>query len=63
MDNTNAKLRGWMGENRVSGAKFAEMIEMPYPTFKTKIVGKSDWNMPEIMRILRVTGRSFEEIF
>lgn len=63
MTDTNAKLRGWMGENKVSGAKLAEMIEMPYPTFKTKIAGKSDWNMPEILRILRVTERKFEELF
>lgn len=63
MSNTNAKIRGWMGEHGVSGVKFAEMIDMPYPTFKTKITGKSDWSMPEIVKIMRVTGRKFEEIF
>lgn len=63
MTDTNAKLRGWMGENKISGTKFAEMIGMPYPTYKTKMAGKSDWNMPEILKILRVTGRRFEEIF
>ena len=63
MTDTNAKLRGWMGENKISGVKFAEMLEIPYPTFKTKISGKSEWNMPEILKILSATGRRFEEIF
>lgn len=63
MADINAKLRGWMGENKVSGVKLAEMIEMPYPTFKTKIAGKTDWSMPDILKILNVTGRKFEEIF
>ena len=63
MADTNAKLRGWMGENKVSGVKLAEMIEMPYPTFKVKMSGRTDWNMPEITRILKVTNRKFEEIF
>ncbi len=63
MNDTNAKLRGWMGENRVSGVKLAEMIDMPYPTFKTKMAEKSDWSMPEIIKILQVTGCKFEEVF
>ena len=63
MTDTNAKLRGWMGENRISGVKFAEMIGMPYPTFKVKMSGRTDWNMPEIVRILKITDKKFEEIF
>ena len=63
MNDINSKLRGWMGENKVSGVQLAEMIEMPYPTFKTKMAEKSDWSMPEILKILEVTGRRFEEIF
>lgn len=63
MTDINAKLRGWMGENKISGVQFAEMIGMPYPTFKTKMAEKSDWSMPEIVKIMRVTDRKFEEIF
>lgn len=63
MGDTNAKLRGWMGENKISGVRFAAMIEMPYPTFKTKMADKSDWSLPEVAKILQVTGRKFEEIF
>ena len=63
MNDTNAKLRGWMGENKISGVQLAERIGMPYPTFKTKMSEKSDWNMPEIIMILNVTGKKFEEIF
>lgn len=63
MIDTNSKIRGWMGENRISGIKLAEMLEMPYPTFKTKMAGKTDWNMSEIIKIMKVTGRKFEEIF
>ncbi len=63
MTDINAKLRGWMGENKVSGARLAELIEMPYPTFKTKIAGKTAWSMPDILKILKVTGKKFEEIF
>ena len=63
MTDTNAKLRGWMGENKVSGVKLAELIGMPYPTFKVKMSGKTDWSMPEIIRLLKVTGHKFEELF
>lgn len=63
MADTNAKLRGWMGENKISGVKFAEMLGIPYPTFKVKITGRSAWNMPEILKILETTGRKFEELF
>lgn len=63
MGDTNAKLRGWMAERKISGRRFSEMIDMPYPTFKTKMAGKTSWNMPEIVKILKFTGKTFEEIF
>ena len=63
MNDTNAKLRGWMAERRISGRAFAEMIGMPYDTFKSKMADKTDWKMPEILKILQVTGLKFEEVF
>ena len=63
VNDTNAKLRGWMAERKISGRKFAEMIDMPYDTFKSKMADKTDWKMPEIVRILQVTGLRFEEAF
>ena len=63
MKNTNAKLRGWMAEHGVSGRVFAEMIEMSYDTFKVKMTGKTDWKLSEVLKILKVTGQPFENIF
>ena len=63
MQDTNYKLRAWMGANRVSGVKMAEMIAMPYATFKYKMSEKSEWTLSEIDTILRVTGCKFDEIF
>ena len=63
MSDTNAKLRGWMAENRVTGPKFAEMIEMPYDTFKVKMIGKTEWKLSEILKIMDVTELRFDQIF
>ena len=63
MQDTNYKLRGWMGSNKVSGNDLAKMIEMPYETFRTKMSGQSQWKLSEVIAILNVTGCKFEEIF
>ena len=63
MQDTNYKLRGWMGANRFSSAKMAEAIGMPYSTFKWKMSEKSEWTLSEIIAILKVTGGKFDEIF
>ncbi len=63
MQDTNYKLRGWMGSNKVTQRRMAELLEMPYETFKTKISGDSQWKLSEVIKILDVTGVSFEEIF
>lgn len=63
MKDTNYKLRGWMGANRVSGIEMAERIGLPYGTFRLKIEGKTEWKLSEIVNILRVTGCAFDEIF
>lgn len=63
MNDTNYKLRAWMGANRVSGVKMAEMIGMPYATFKYKLSDKSEWTLSEIIAIMAATGCEFNEIF
>lgn len=63
MQDTNYKLRAWMGANRVSGAAMARLIGMPYDTFKIKFAGKTEWKLSEVVSILKVTGQKFEEIF
>ena len=63
MEDTNYKLRGWMGANRISGTAMAEKIDMPYDTFKAKMSGRSEWKLSEIITILKVTGCTFNEIF
>ena len=60
---TNAKLRGWMATNNMSGVAFAAEIDMPYDTFKVKMSGKSEWKFSEILKILKATACKFEEIF
>ena len=63
MNDTNAKLRGWMAERKMSYAAFASEIEMPYDTFKIKMTGKSDWKLSEVLRILKYTDCTFEQLF
>lgn len=63
MQDTNYKLRAWMGANRIPAVKMAEMIEMPYSTFKWKMAEKSEWTLSEITTILKATGCKFDEIF
>jgi hypothetical protein len=63
MQDTNYKLRAWMGANRISGVKMAAMIDMPYATFKYKLSEKSEWTLSEIDAILRATGCKFDDIF
>lgn len=47
----------------MSYATFAAEIGMPYDTFKVKMLGKTDWKLSEVIKILRYTGRAFEELF
>lgn len=63
MIDTNAKLRGWMAERKMSYAVFAEKVGIPYDTFKVKMSGKTDWKLSEVFKILRFTGCAFEELF
>lgn len=63
MRDTNYKLRAWMGAEKVSGRVLAERINMPYDTFKVKMLGKSPWKLPEVIALLEVTGKTFEELF
>ena len=63
MNDTNAKLRGWMAEHKISGPVFAEMIGMKYDTFKVKMLDKTEWKMTEITKIMEVTGLAFEDLF
>lgn len=63
MEDRNSKLRGWMAANKMPGVRFAELIGMPYDTFKYKLNGKREWKFSEIAKILSVTGCKFEEIF
>ena len=63
MQDTNYKLRAWMGANRISAVKMAEKIGMPYDTFKYKMAEKSEWKLSEVITIMNVTGCKFDEIF
>ena len=63
MKDTNYKLRAWMGANRVSGPKMAEMMGMSYETFKNKMADKSEWKLSEVKTIMQVTGCKYDEVF
>lgn len=63
MADTNYELRAWMGANRVSGRKLAELMGRSYETIRVKLAGKTEWTLPEIEKLLEVTGLTFEELF
>jgi hypothetical protein len=63
MQDTNYKLRAWMGANKVSGTEMARRIDMPYDTFKNKMAGTSQWKLSEVVTLIEVTKLPFEELF
>lgn len=63
MKDTNYELRAWMGANKVSGRKLAELMGRSYETIRIKLGCKTEWTLPEIAKLLEVTGLTFEELF
>lgn len=63
MEKPNSKLRSWLGMKQITGKEFAQMIDMPYDTYKSKMSGRSDWRLADIVKVLSVTGCRFEELF
>ena len=63
MADTNYDLRAWMGANKVSGRKLAERMGRSYETIRIKLAGKTEWTLPEITKLMEVTGLTFEELF
>ncbi len=63
MADTNYKIRGWMGANRVSVRKLSQMTSIPYGTLKSKIAGKVQWKLTDILKLMEATGLKFEELF
>ena len=63
MNDTNYKIRAWMGANRVSGRKLAEMMGMSYNTLKPKLAGTVKWTLSDVQAMMKATGLSFDELF
>lgn len=63
MRDANYDLRAWMGANKVSGRKLAELMGRSYETIRVKLANKTDWTLPEIKKLMEVTGLTFEELF
>ena len=63
MRDTNYELRAWMGANKVSGRELAKRMGRSYETIRMKLSGKTEWTLPEIEKLMEVTGLSFEELF
>ena len=63
MRDTNYELRAWMGANKVSGRELARLMGRSYETIRVKLRGQTEWTLPEIEKLLDVTGLTFEELF
>jgi hypothetical protein len=63
MRDTNYELRAWMGANKVSGRELARLMGRSYETIRVKLRGQTEWTLPEIEKLLEVTGLTFEELF
>ena len=63
MRDTNYELRAWMGANKISGRKLADLMGRSYETIRIKLQGKTEWTLSEIEKLMEVTGLSFEELF
>ena len=63
MRDTNYKIRGWMGSNKVSVRELAKRMGVSYNTLKTRMSGKTPWKLSDIEKLMEVTGLKFEELF
>ena len=63
MRDTNYDLRAWMGANKISGRKLADLMGRSYETIRVKLASKTEWTLPEITQLLEITGLTFEELF
>ena len=63
MVDTNYELRAWMGANKVSGRELAKRMGRSYETIRMKLSGKTEWTLPEVEKLMEVTGLTFEELF
>ena len=52
MRDTNYKIRGWMGSNKVSVRELAERMGVSYNTLKTRMSGKTPWKLSDIEKKL-----------
>ena len=52
-----------MGANKISGRKLAELMGRSYETIRMKLSGKTEWTLPEVKKLLEVTGLTFEALF
>ena len=53
----------WLGENNYTMAQLSEETNIPYSTLKRKIYRLTEWRFDELIRLINVTGRTFEDLF
>ena len=52
-----------MGANKVTGRELAKRMGRSYETIRIKLCGKTQWTLPEIEKLIEVTGLTFEQLF
>lgn len=63
MGDTNYKLRAWMGANRVTQERLADLLQMPVRRLQTRLTEETQWKLSEIEALISITGLSFDELF
>lgn len=56
-------LRGWMLENHITSEELGKIINITAPNVRSKLYGKADFRLKEIVAIIKKSGLSFEQLF
>lgn len=53
----------WLGDNDYTMTRLADETNIPYSTLKRKVYRLTEWRFDELIRLINVTGKTFEELF
>lgn len=57
------RLKGLMAENNLNQDAMAKKLGLSYAAFNRKFNGKDEFRMSEILKIMEMFDKTFEEIF
>lgn len=53
----------WLGDHNYTMTQLSAETNIPYSTLKRKIYRLTEWRLDELIRLINVTGTTFEDLF